>query len=174
MLISSDQTNNNPKWIMNNNKPNKVMALYQKVTSYPFGHALFSKMVSRMAPYFGTIHPYITSLKEHRCECLIKKRKSVQNHIGTVHVIAICNGMEMAMGTMAEASIPKHLRWIPKGMSVEYTAKAGTDILCVAEVQPEQWQVGDMLVDVKAYDTNGVVVVQGHIKLWISEKPQKV
>jgi hypothetical protein len=88
-------------------------------------------------------------------------------------VIAICNGLEMAMGTMAEASIPAHLRWIPKGMSVDYTAKAGTDILCVAEVTPEQWQVGDMLVDVKAYDTNGVVVVQGHIKLWISEKPKK-
>ena len=79
----------------------------------------------------------------------------------------------MAMGTMAEASIPAHLRWIPKGMSVDYTAKAASDILCVAEVKPEQWQVGDMLVDVKAYDTNGVVVVQGHIKLWISQKPQK-
>ncbi|MCL1141290.1 hotdog fold domain-containing protein [Shewanella gaetbuli] len=158
---------------MNNNKPNKVMALYQKVTSYPFGHNIFSKMVARMAPYFGTIHPLIKSLEPNRCECLIKKRKGVQNHIGTVHVIAICNGLEMAMGTMAEASIPKHLRWIPKGMSVDYTAKAGSDILCVAQVSPEQWQVGDMLVDVKAYDTNGVVVVQGHIKLWISEKPQK-
>jgi len=158
---------------MNTNKPNKVMALYHKVTRYPFGDKIFSKMVSRMAPYFGTIHPHITSLQENRCECLIKKRKIVQNHIGTVHVIAICNGLEMAMGTMAEASIPKHLRWIPKGMSVDYTAKAGSDILCVAEVKPEQWQVGDMLVDVKAYDTKGVVVVQGHIKLWISEKPQK-
>ncbi|GGP61817.1 hotdog fold domain-containing protein [Shewanella saliphila] len=154
-------------------KPNKVMSLYKKVTSYPFGKHIFSKMVARMAPYFGTVHPYISDLKVNRCECLVKKRKKVQNHIGTVHVIAICNGLEMAMGTMAEASIPAHLRWIPKGMSVDYTAKAGTDILCVAEVTPEQWQVGDMLVDVKAYDTNGVVVVQGHIKLWISEKPKK-
>ncbi|QIR15339.1 hotdog fold domain-containing protein [Shewanella aestuarii] len=158
---------------MNNNKPNKVMALYKKVTGYPFGHKIFSKMVSRMAPYFSTVHPHIKSLETNRCEVLIKKRKIVQNHIGTVHVIAICNGLEMAMGTMAEASIPAHLRWIPKGMSVDYTAKAGTDILCVAQVTPEQWQIGDMLVDVKAYDSNGVVVVQGHIKLWISEKPQK-
>lgn len=158
---------------MNNNKPNKVMALYKKVTAYPFGHHIFSKMVSRMAPYFGTAKPFIKSLSDNHCEVLIKKRKIVQNHIGTVHVIAICNGLEMAMGTMAEASIPSHLRWIPKGMSVDYTAKAGSDILCVAKVTPEQWQVGDMLVDVKAYDTNGVVVVQGHIKLWISEKPKK-
>ena len=95
------------------------------------------------------------------------------NHIKTVHVIAICNGLEMAMGVMAEASIPKHLRWIPKGMSVDYTAKAGSDIRCVATVKPEDWQVGDMLVNITAYDDNDVVVVKGHIKLWISEKPNK-
>ncbi|NKF49833.1 DUF4442 domain-containing protein [Shewanella sp. WXL01] len=154
-------------------KTNKVMALYKKVTSYPFGNHIFSKMVSRMAPYFGTVKPYVQSLTANRCEVLIKKRKGVQNHIGTVHVIAICNGLEMAMGTMAEASIPKHLRWIPKGMNVEYTAKAGSDILCVAQVHPDQWQVGDLYVDVKAYDTEGVVVVDGKIKLWITEKPVK-
>ncbi len=157
--------------MINETQPNRVMTLYRKVARLPFGQYIFSKVVARMAPYFATIRPYIKTLEAYRCECLIKKRKRVQNHIGTVHVIAICNGLEMAMGTMAEASIPAHLRWIPKGMSLDYTAKAGTDILCVAEVTPEQWRVGDMLVDVKAYDTNGVVVVQGHIKLWISEKP---
>lgn len=155
-----------------NNKPNKVMALYQKVIGYPFGQRIFSKMVARMAPYFGTIKPLVTELRLNYCEVKIKKCHAVHNHIKTVHVIAICNGLEMAMGVMAEASIPKHLRWIPKGMSVDYTAKAGTDIRCVAEVTPEQWVVGDMLVPVTAYDDNNVVVVQGHIKLWISEKPQ--
>ena len=107
------------------------------------------------------------------CQCFIKKRKKVENHIGTVHVIAICNGLEMAMGVMAEASIPSHLRWIPKGMSVDYTAKAGSDIRCVAEVTPEQWVEGDLLVPVTAYDDNNVIVVKGHIKLWISAKPAK-
>ena len=156
-----------------NTKPNKVLALYHKTQGLPFGQKIFSIMVSRMAPYFGTIKPLITELRLNRCACLIKKRHAVHNHIKTVHVIAICNGLEMAMGVMAEASIPAHLRWIPKGMSLDYTAKAGSDILCVAEVTPEQWTPGDMLVPVTAYDTQGVVVVKGHIKLWISEKPQK-
>ena len=153
-------------------KPNKVLSLYQKTRRYPFGEKIFSKMVSRMAPYFGTIKPLIKELRPNHCECLIKKRRAVHNHISTVHVIAICNGLEMAMGVMAEASIPKHLRWIPKGMTVDYTAKAGTDILCVAEVQPEQWQPGDMAVKVTAYDTSNTIVVKGTIKLWITEKPE--
>ncbi|QYJ94726.1 hotdog fold domain-containing protein [Shewanella spartinae] len=156
-----------------NNKPTRVMALYHRLTKWPLGHKFFSLMVSRMAPYFATVKPLVTELRPNYCQVLVRKRKAVQNHIGTVHVIAICNGLEMAMGTMAEASIPAHLRWIPKGMSVDYTAKAGSDIRCIAEVTPEQWVEGDMLVKVTALDENDVVVVKGHIKLWISLKPSK-
>ncbi|QSX36414.1 hotdog fold domain-containing protein [Shewanella sedimentimangrovi] len=154
-------------------RPNKVLALYQRLQSWPMGKKIFSIMVARMAPYFSTIRPLITELRPNHCECLIKKRHGVHNHIKTVHVIAICNGLEMAMGVMAEASIPKHLRWIPKGMSLDYTAKAGSDIRCVAEVKPEDWREGDLLVPVTAYDNQGIVVVKGHIKLWISQKPTK-
>ena len=149
---------------------NKIMALYQKCIKWPFGQKLFSMAVSRMAPYFGTIKPKITELRPHYCECFIKKHRRVHNHIKTVHVIAIANGLEMAMGVMAEASIPKNLRLIPKGMNLDYTAKAGSDIRCVAEVKAEDWQVGDMPVKVTAYDTEGVVVVKGEIKLWITAK----
>ena len=152
---------------------NKTLALYHKLEKYPLGKKLFSLIISRVAPYFATINPYIEMLVPNQCTCIIKKRKKVFDHIKTVHVIAICNGLEMAMGVMAEASIPKHLRWIPKGMTVDYTAKAGSDIRCVASVNPEDWQVGDMFVNIAAYDENNVVVVQGKIKLWISEKPTK-
>ncbi|MFT4924748.1 MAG: acyl-coenzyme A thioesterase PaaI-like protein [Phenylobacterium sp.] len=155
---------------MSQTTDNKVMALYQKFMAWPFGQKIFSMVVAQKAPYFATIHPRILELRPHYCECFIKKRRGVHNHIKTVHVIAISNGLEMAMGVMAEASIPKHLRWIPKGMNLEYTAKAGTDILCVAQVKPEQWQPGDMAVTVTAVDTQGVVVVKGKINLWITQK----
>lgn len=151
---------------------NRTLALYNRLIKYPFGKKIFSKMVSRIAPYFATINPYISELKPNQCTCIIKKKKKVFNHIKTVHVIAICNGLEMAMGVMAEASIPKHLRWIPKGMSVDYTAKAGSDIRCVAQVNASDWQPGDMAVNITAFDENNKVVVQGKITLWISEKPQ--
>lgn len=152
---------------------NAVMKKFNLATKMPLGHKLFSMMVCRWAPYFGTIKPVITDLRPGYCECLIRKRRSVENHIKTVHVIAICNGLEMAMGVMAEATVPKHLRWIPKGMNLDYTAKAGSDIRCVAEVDPEGWQPGDLFIKVTAYDDNDTVVVKGDIKLWISEKPQQ-
>jgi len=151
---------------------NKTLLLYRRLHKYPFGKKIFSMLVCRMAPYFSTITPKISELRPNQCTCMIRKHKKVFNHIKTVHVMAICNGLEMAMGVMAEASIPQHLRWIPKGMSVNYTAKAGSDIRCVAKVAPNDWQLGDMLVNITAYDDNNTVVVQGVITLWISEKPQ--
>ena len=151
----------------------KILSLYHTLEKYPLGKNIFSIIVSRIAPYFATISPYISELMPNRCTCIIKKRRKVFNHIKTVHVIAICNGLELAMGVMAEASIPKHLRWIPKGMNLDYTAKAGSDIRCVAEVNADDWVLGDMFVNVTAYDKNDIVVVKGQIKLWISEKPSK-
>lgn len=152
---------------------NYVLALYDKMKKLPFGDKLFSLVVSNKAPYFKTISPLITKIQPGECHCLIKKRRKVENHIGTVHVIAIANGLEMAMGFMAEASIPKHLRWIPKGMDLQYTAKAGSDIRCEAILPNNEWREGDLPVAVTAYDENDVVVVQGQIHLWVSAKPQK-
>ena len=73
---------------------------------------------------------------------MIPKRRRVHNHIGTVHAIALCNGLEAAMGALAEVTIPSDKRWIPKGMEVTYTAKASSDITCVAETDADAVDVG--------------------------------
>ena len=152
---------------------NYLLKMYQKAAKLPRGRRLFSNMFSRKAPYFGTIKPLIAELRPNYCKVTFKKRRAVENHIGTVHVIAICNALEAAMGALAEASIPKHLRWIPKGMNVNYTAKATTNITATAEANPEDWKPGNLPVTVKAMRDDGTVVVEGTINLWISEKPQK-
>jgi hypothetical protein len=107
---------------------------------------------------------------------VIPKRRGVKNHIGTVHAIALCNGLEAAMGALAEATIPSDKRWIPKGMEVSYTAKATSDITCVAETDPEQWtsglpaEGGDLPVRVKGVRDDGTVVIEGVIRLWVTPK----
>ena len=152
---------------------NYLIALYARCTRWPLGRALFSRLFARKAPYFATIGPSVTQLRPNFCEVRFAKRRRVENHIGTVHVIAICNALEMAMGGLAEATIPKHLRWIPRGMHVEYTAKADSDIRVTAETNPEDWQPGDLPVRVTAYRADDTVVVQGTIMLYVSEKPPR-
>jgi acyl-coenzyme A thioesterase PaaI-like protein len=158
-------------------KPNKstnyLLKLYGQCTRWPMGQAIFSRIYAGKVPYFRTIRPRVTDLRPNFCQVQFKKRRKVQNHIGTVHVIAICNALEMAMGGLAEASIPKHLRWIPRGMEVDYPAKADTDIRATAETAPEDWKPGDLPVKVTAYRADGTVVVQGTITIYVSEKPPK-
>lgn len=150
---------------------NKTLALYESFAKLPFGRRIFSAVVARKAPYFSTIHPRIVELRPGYCEILLKKRRIVQNHIGTVHVIAICNLLEMCMGIMAEASIPATLRWIPKGMDVTYPAKADSDIVGVAEIDQAAWHNGpDVPITVKARNARGEVVVEGTIHLWVTER----
>jgi acyl-coenzyme A thioesterase PaaI-like protein len=150
---------------------NYLLRLYQKAARVPTGRKLFSILFSRKAPYFGTVRPLVAELRPDFCKVTFKKRKAVENHIGTVHVIAICNALEAAMGAMAEASIPPHLRWIPKGMEVRYTAKASSDITATAEVAPGAWENGpDVPVTVKATRDDGTVVVEGSIHLWVTNK----
>lgn len=151
---------------------NYLLRLYRKTGKWPFGRQIFSRLFARQAPYFATINPQVTELRPNFCEVRFAKRRKVENHIGTVHVIAICNALEMAMGGLAEATIPKHLRWIPKGMDVDYTAKATSDIRAAAETRAEDWKPGDLPVTVKAFRDDGTVVVQGTIMLYVSEKPK--
>ena len=153
---------------------NYLLDLYAKLGRLPAGSALFSRLFVRKAPYFGSIRPHVTVLRPHHCEVTFKKRRAVQNHIGTVHVIAICNALEMAMGAMVEASLPPHLRWIPKGMTVRYVAKATDDIVAIATVDPEAWTRGpEVDVAVRAHRSDGTVVVEGTITLWVTPKPPK-
>jgi len=152
---------------------NYLLKLYHKTLKYPFGRALFSRMFAAKAPYFKTIKPTIETLEPNHCELTFKKRKAVANHIGTVHAIALCNGLEMAMGALAEATIPKHLRWIPKGMQVNYTAKADSDIRIVATSEPDAWVEGDLPVAVQGFRADGTLVIDGTITIYISAKPSK-
>ena len=150
--------------------------LYRRLAVLPFGRSAFSVLFARKAPYFRTVRPHVREVRPHRAEVVVPKRRAVENHIGTVHAIAVCNGLEAAMGLLAEATTPAGHRWIPKAMQVSYLARSTTDLLCVAATDPEDWQVGaagDVPVRVSALRTDGTVVVEGVITVYVSERPAR-
>jgi hypothetical protein len=57
-------------------------------------------------------------------------------------------------------------------MEVAYTAKASGDITCIAETDRAQWTGDDpdVPVRVRGEDRDGTVVVEGEIRLWVTEK----
>ena len=151
----------------------QVLALWRQASRVPvIGTRVFSVAFGQKAPYFASIRPRFVSIEPNRAELLIPKRRRVHNHLKTVHAIALCNGLEAAMGALAEATIPADKRWIPKGMEVAYTAKATSDITCVAETDAEQWTSDepDLPVRVRGVRDDGTVVIEGVIRLWVTPR----
>lgn len=155
----------------------QLHTLWKTTTGVPFvgdtlGKRVFSFLFSQKAPYFASIHATVTEVRPNYAELVIPARRSVKNHIGTIHAIALCNGAEMAMGALAETTVPADKRWIPKGMSISYTAKAdGPSVTVIAETDPEQWEAeGDLDVRVRAVTVEGKTCFEGVIKLWVSSK----
>jgi acyl-coenzyme A thioesterase PaaI-like protein len=155
----------------------QVLTLWNRTSPLPAGKRVFSLLFAQKAPYFATIRPRFTEIRPNRAELVIRKRRGVHNHLKTVHAIALCNGLEAAMGALAEATVPGDKRWIPKGMEVSYTAKATSDITCIAETDAGQW-TGDALpeaggevpVRVRGVRNDGTVVVEGVIRLWVTPR----
>ena len=152
----------------------QVLDLWTRTSALPQGKRIFSFLFAQRAPYFASIRPRFTEIRPNRAELVIRKRRRVHNHIKTVHAIALCNGLEAAMGALAEATIPRTKRWIPKGMEVAYTAKAKGDITCIAETDRAQWlgDDPDVPVRVRGVDRDGTVVVEGMIRLWVTDRKQ--
>ncbi|MEO0898850.1 MAG: hotdog fold domain-containing protein [Bacteroidota bacterium] len=153
---------------------NRVLKLHAQMEGKPFGKQLFSRAVARMAPYFKTIRPTVEELRHNYIKVSMKKRKSVTNHLQSVHAIAMCNLCEFAGGIAMEASIPKHRRWIPRGMEVKYLKIAKTDLTATCDLEGTDWENCEAVpcyVSVK--DTNGVEVMSAIIDMKVSEKPPK-
>ncbi len=149
-----------------------LLGLYRRAASVPIvGKRAFSLAFALQAPYFLTIAPTLVELRPHHAEVRVRKWWGVHNHLGTMHVIAVANGLEMAMGALAEATVPPGLRWIPKGMELDYVAMSSSTMLATADTDPADWErPGEIGVRVQAVREDGTVAVRGVIRLHLSER----
>jgi len=130
------------------------------------GAEAFTQQVVTAAPYFSSIDPILTKLEYGYAEVSFKNDKKVHNHIGTIHAIAMCNAAELAAGMATTVSIPEKARWIAKGMTVAYLAKAKTDLKVATEASDVDFSVaGDIIVPVAAYDDSGTKVFTANITM---------
>ena len=77
-----------------------------------------------------------------------------------------------AMGMAMEATVPGTHRWIPKGMTVQYLAKATTSLRARAEFTPPDFAAitegAELVVPVSITDRNGAEVVHADITTWVT------
>ena len=154
----------------------QLHAFWKSANSQPvigglFGKRIFSLAYSLKAPYFGTIAPRFEELRPNFARVSMRKRRRITNHIGTVHAIAMCNLAELAAGTLTEVSIPESMRWLPKGMQVDYVKKSTGGVHAVATLPEVAEGPGrDVPATVEIKDDAGEVVCRATITMWVSPR----
>lgn len=146
--------------------------LFQRARRFPLGDRIFSRLVTLQAPYFATIRPRFLRLEPGHCEVAMRNRRAVHNHIGTVNAIAMCALCEVAAGTMMESSLPRGMRWIPRGMTVRYLKKADTDLVVTVTLPrpPAEGESADIEVPARVRNTRGETVMEADIAMYVSPR----
>lgn len=146
----------------------RIVALHRRL-----GPWLFSKAVCFKAPYFATISPRVVALSPGGCVARMSQRRRVTNHLGTLHAIALCNRAELVAELAAEAGTPAAMRWIPKGMQVDYLRKA-TGTMTASANAAVAFQVSDaghaLPVEVSIRDGQDAEVFRATVSMWISPR----
>ncbi len=150
-----------------------VLRLYRRLARLSPGGRLFSWLICRRAPYFATIRPRITTLDREHCIAEMPDRRAVHNHIGTVHAIALCNIAELTAGVLTEACLPRSMRWIPKGMEVEYLARAKGTMRAEAQpsIPPAEADSGyELPIRVTVRDREDSEVFRARVRMWVTPR----
>lgn len=145
---------------------------FQRLGGSALGRWLFSRLVCWRAPYFSTIRPTVMRLERGLAIARMDQRRGVQNHIRTVHAIAVCNLVELVAGLGTDASIPKSMRWLPKGMSVSYLRKATGRLTAMASIPDVRvGESQDLVVAVDVRNASDETVVRAEVTMWVTPRP---
>ena len=158
---------------INTYKPSKspILKLWKSLGNNSIGQWLVSKIVCFKAPYFSSIKPQFIKIEPGCVEVRMKKRRSIQNHIQTIHAIAMCNAAELAGGTCLDVSLTAGMRWIPVGMQVKYLKMAKTDLKIICQLDKYDWNdPQDIVMPVGVFDIFGEEVFHANITMRISHK----
>ena len=153
-----------------------ILPLFRRLSSKPGGKWLFSRLVCLKAPYFASIAPRMELLEPDRAVATLRHRRAVTNHLGTVHAIALCNLAEFTGGLACDVSIPASMRWIPRGMTVEYLKKAVGSMRATATpaFAPRDAAEGyELPFDVVIENPQGEAVFKASIAMWVSPRSKR-
>jgi acyl-coenzyme A thioesterase PaaI-like protein len=150
---------------------NQALGLWQRCERLPFGRWIFTRFICFKAPYFGSISPLFAELRPGLARASMKRRRAVRNHIGTVHAIAMCNLAELVAGLVTEVTIPGAMRWLPKGMQVDYLKKAEGGVEATATIaEIGEGPAREVPVTVEIRDATGATACRALITMWVSPR----
>lgn len=137
----------------------RLQTLWRRLSPVPGGRWLFSRIFAWTVPYSGSVRPLIAHLEPGHARVQMRDRRSVRNHLDSVHAVALANLGEAASGLAMVGALPSTARGILVGLEVTYTKKARGTLTAECHCQvPEVTGPGEHTVSVEIRDAAGDAV----------------
>jgi acyl-coenzyme A thioesterase PaaI-like protein len=148
-----------------------VQRWWNRLSTKPGGKALFSMIIGRTAPYTGSIGARVEELRPGYARWTLRDRRSVRNHLNSIHAVALVNLAEVTSGTAMLMSLPPGTRGIVTSLSMAYLKKARGTL--TAECRCELPEIAaDVSFELRAEvrDAGGDVVATATVT-WLLSRP---
>jgi len=114
----------------------RLIKMWNRYGGSALGRKIFSYVLGRTAPYSGTIKAEVLSLEAGFVQVALKDRRSVRNHLNSVHAIALANLGELASGLAMISAVPPNTRAIVVNLEIEYLKKARGRLVAEGSAAP--------------------------------------
>ncbi len=116
----------------------RLIKMWNRYGGSALGRKVFSYILGRTAPYSGTIKAEVLSLEPGSVQVALKDRRSVRNHLNSVHAIALANLGELASGLAMISAVPPNTRAIVVNLEIEYLKKARGRLIATGSATPPE------------------------------------
>ncbi len=116
-----------------------LMTQWHRFSRLPGGRYLFGRMLGFVVPYAATIRPDVLSLEPGRARMRLADRRSVRNHLRSIHAAALITLAETTANLAMSTGRPKQGRWIVTGMDSEFIKKARGPITADCRIENQDW-----------------------------------
>ena len=142
----------------------RLLHLWRRLNGLPGGRWLFTQAVKFTIPYTGSVSPRVEVLEPGHARISIKQRRGLEQHLGSIHAIALANVAEFASGAAMSTALPPGYRGIVTKMRLEYLKKARGVVTAEARTTlPDLSAEGEHDFTAEVKDASGEVVCRATV-----------